>query len=624
MVRQLTSADLFSGAGGLTEGFRQSGFEVLASLDNWGPAAETHRRNFPSTETFHADILEFDPSEIPRVDVLIGSPPCTEFSYSNRGGHGDLALGMRFVLRFLRFVHDVKPRYWAMENVPRLAQSLPPRIHLKRLGLRGDGFIDIPVRKVLNSADYGAPQKRLRLFSGKFPVPVPTHHQVGSLDRVLGGLPWVAAQDVLRILPDPLERSAAPAEVTDPNFGFRIPVADLSDHFMDTVLTPEEVLINRKAKTDHSWYGRMAFPDRLDRPARTVMATQTGVSRETLVMEWQRKGKTVYRRPTIRECAVFQTFPITYQFWGPTAEARYRLVGNAVPPVLSGAVARAIATKAGAEVPENPVLVTRCVELPPPVTIARRREGFSLRRFPVDRKFRDHLPGSRTRGFRVDVDNVGPIGLAGAQRGFSREVPAHLRTWTARLYVGSGKHLSCIVPTFEQSIDQLAACATTVDLQKRAGRLGAELEENLALSVPDATTLQAVWAGKVARRRLGPQDLLWKLSTVVDRHFPPDRFERVLGPISPGFPRTGRTEMPVRTAAFLFAALFATEVTNRRSPGETLGSTALEQFAAQSGLVLDHGRARVELPRAGSLIADAISNRVNRESRHASTALDVT
>ncbi|MCI4342006.1 MAG: DNA cytosine methyltransferase, partial [Thermoplasmata archaeon] len=200
-MKRLTSADLFSGAGGLTEGFHQAGFEVLASLDNWGPAAETHARNYPKIEMFHADILEFEPSELPRVDVLIGSPPCTEFSYSNRGGAGDLGLGMKFVLRFLRFVHELKPRYWAMENVPRLLQSLPDRVPLRRLGLREDGFIEIPIRRVLNAADYGVPQKRLRLFSGKFPVPEPTHYGHGALDLQDGGLPWMTAKDILDVLP---------------------------------------------------------------------------------------------------------------------------------------------------------------------------------------------------------------------------------------------------------------------------------------------------------------------------------------------------------------------------------------------------------------------------------------
>ena len=221
-MRPLTSVDLFSGAGGLTEGFHQAGFQVLASLDNWRPAAETHTKNFPRTKMFHADILEFDPAELPEVDVLVGSPPCTQFSYANRGGHGDLVVGMRFVLRFLRFVHDLQPRYWAMENVPRLAQSLPHRIRLRRLGLNEDGFLDIPVRSVLNSADFGAPQKRLRLFSGKFPVPEPTHHSPQGANGSRRGPAWMTIQDVVGLLPDPLDRDRG-GNVTDPNYRFEIP-----------------------------------------------------------------------------------------------------------------------------------------------------------------------------------------------------------------------------------------------------------------------------------------------------------------------------------------------------------------------------------------------------------------
>ena len=604
-MKRLTSVDLFSGAGGFTEGFHQAGYEVLASLDNWGPAAETHLRNFPDTEMFHADILEFEPSELPRVDVLVGSPPCTQFSYANKGGAGNLKLGMKLVLRFLRFVHDMKPRYWAMENVPRLLQTLPPRVHLRRLGLKEDGFLDIPVRKILNSADFGAPQKRLRLFSGRFPVPPPTHYGPGALDTFEGGLPWKTVQDVLDILPDPLRRESAEMEVTDPNYGFKIPVDELSDHFMDTTLTPEEVQINRKAKVDHSWYGRMAFPDPTCRPARTVMATQTGVSRETLVLEWQGSGRKVYRRPTIRETAVFQTFPITFQFWGRTAESRYKLVGNAVPPVLAAAVARAIAVKSGTPVPDLPIVTRRNPDLPHPVVVARRRDGFNSRRFPMDRKFRDHLPGSRFRGFRVDIDNATLDPVDAKDKGVTSG-RRHFRTWVARLYVGSGKHLTSVVPTFEQSIDQVATCVTTADQRRRAERFAADLERNIAPLLPDATTLQAAWAGKIIRRDLGPQNVLWKLSELVDRHFPPQMFDEEVGSISPSFPKTGRREMPVRTSAFLLAARFATEVINLKAPGSTLGRKGLEEFASRTGQPIEDIMPSNEPPRVGVMMADAI------------------
>lgn len=114
----LSCADLFCGAGGFSEGFRQAGFRVTNALDIWAPAVLTHEKNQPETEAIRADILSFDPERLGPVDVLIGSPPCTEFSFANRGGNGDVEAGMRLVYRFLRFVYELRPRWWVMENVP--------------------------------------------------------------------------------------------------------------------------------------------------------------------------------------------------------------------------------------------------------------------------------------------------------------------------------------------------------------------------------------------------------------------------------------------------------------------------------------------------------------------------
>ncbi|EQD73581.1 C-5 cytosine-specific DNA methylase, partial [mine drainage metagenome] len=299
--------------------------------------------------------------------------------------------------------------------------------------------------------------------------------------------------------------------VPDPNYGFHIPAEELSDHFMDTVLTDEEVQINRKSKVDHSWYGRMPFPDPVDRPARTVMATQTGVSRETLVLEWEREGSKVYRRPTIREAASFQTFPITYQFWGRTAETRYKLVGNAVPPVLAGAVARAIARKMGRPSPAAPIVTTHTTLRPPPVKVSRRRDGTALQRYPADRKFRDHLPGSRSRGFRVDLDNLGGDEAFGKRAG-----GPHPIVWTARLYAGSGKHLARVTLTLDQALEQFNSCLLTEDQVKRARRFRTELEEKVGPALPDSRSLQEVWAGGGPQGRNGPVQVLSRLARAVD------------------------------------------------------------------------------------------------------------
>ena len=145
-----------------------------------------------------------------------------------------------------------------------------------------------------------------------------------------------------------------------------------------------------------------------------------------------------------------------------------------------------------------------------------------------------------------------------------------------------------------------------------------ELERRIAPSAPDATTLQAAWAGKIQRKGLGPQDLLWRLSEIVDKHFPPSRFEGVMGPIAPSFQRIGRSEMPVRTAAFLLAARFATEVIDRKAPGSTAGLHALDLYLEQGGIQIQVERRKAQIPSARSMLGEAICARGSKR-----TVLDV-
>ncbi|MBM4434341.1 MAG: DNA cytosine methyltransferase, partial [Chloroflexi bacterium] len=369
----LTCADLFCGAGGFSEGFRQAGFRVTKALDIWAPAVLTHERNHPDTEAIRGDILAYAPERLGPVDVLIGSPPCTEFSFANRGGGGDIEEGLRLVYRFLRFVHELRPRWWAMENVPRVLEYLPDEVPLRKLGIDKRGSLPIPTRAVLTSADFGTPQLRRRAFSGDFPLPETTHSEAGSG----GSERWRTLRDVVAGLPDPLRpawkvaasggdlateggevasrRERAGSTAIDPLYGFELPLEELTDHFSkDLLLSEEEVRENRKAKEDHSWYGRMAFPDELDRPARTVMATNLRVSRETTVIPAGRHG---FRRLSVREASSVQGFPITYQWWGRSTPLKYKLVGNAVAPPVAFAVARGIARAARATVRERPYVI---------------------------------------------------------------------------------------------------------------------------------------------------------------------------------------------------------------------------------------------------------------------------
>ena len=142
-------ADLFCGAGGFSEGFRQMGFEISFALDHWKPAVRTFRKNHPHAEGIEEDAVCVDPSILPRVDVVIGSPPCSPFSYSNGKKQISLGLGLSLVRRFVEFVEEMRPRVWFMENVPPIKRFLdavvPPRGYntndaehgTQRRGLRG-------------------------------------------------------------------------------------------------------------------------------------------------------------------------------------------------------------------------------------------------------------------------------------------------------------------------------------------------------------------------------------------------------------------------------------------------------------------------------------------------------
>jgi DNA (cytosine-5)-methyltransferase 1 len=365
---KLKVIDLFCGAGGFSEGFRQMGFEVAYAVDNWNPAIEAHKLNQPEAETMKADIETLDPKLFldHRPDVLIGGPPCTEFSGSKRGGGGDVKKGMKLVLAFFRFVQVLKPKYWVMENVPRLLQTLPRRVRLQDMGVPEDGFFDVPRREVFNSADFGAPQKRLRLLSGRYPSPIQTHFEESTLtlDNLLYQ-PWVPMRRVIEALPNPLGRVRKGELVHDPNYDLTVKAELLEDHFFtpplykrpeDGLMTKREASRNRQQKVAHAYYGKMLFPDELDRPARTVMATQFNASRETMVIEARYKGETRYRKPTVRECASLQCYPLTYRFPAKTLTTKYKLVGNSVPVRLSSAIAKAILKEEGQRVPVEPLL----------------------------------------------------------------------------------------------------------------------------------------------------------------------------------------------------------------------------------------------------------------------------
>jgi len=154
-------ADLFCGCGGFSLGFDYlEEFELVYALDNWDVACKSYKANFPYVDVDCRDALEVDASEIPQVDVVIGGPPCQDFSIARAKGRGKFTppkrtFDTKLVDWFLKVAKEVNPRFWIMENVPPVAR-----------------FLDSKFRKeIFRMDEYGVPQIRKRMFYGIYNQP---------------------------------------------------------------------------------------------------------------------------------------------------------------------------------------------------------------------------------------------------------------------------------------------------------------------------------------------------------------------------------------------------------------------------------------------------------------------
>ena len=481
MSDKLTVGDLYCGAGGFAEGFRQAGFRVAWGLDNWGPAVMTFQKNFPSAKTLNRDILAVELRELEPVDVLIGSPPCQFFSLANKGGNGDYIHGLKFVSKFLEAVKVLKPKYWVMENVANLKPKLERALQAGSMGFAkedAERYFPIDGFCVFDASEYGAPQRRRRLFSGRFPPPK------------VSLTPKVSLGEVVHALPVPILEPARSAKevVRDPLYrGVKVRVARLADHFMDTILDGHQLASAERAKQHHIWAGRMNFPDLMGEPSRTICTSSDKSGRQAIVIPDDRLG--ALRAPTLRECASLQGFPITFQFWGSTVTAKQTLIGNAVPPPLSRAIALSIREDLGR--PYHGALKIRAPKEFPPA-VAEPKQGKPRHRFPLLRPYRSFVPGT-LRYCRVDLDNKGK-----SPRNHPAGAGQHIVRWRTVLYLGYAKDYASFeldVPIACRIAEVVAASTLDAHLSEDVvGRACREAASMFLGTVPDASTLQAVWS----------------------------------------------------------------------------------------------------------------------------------
>lgn len=528
--RRLTVSDLFCGAGGFSEGFRQMGYLVIFGLDNWQPAIDTFQFNHKNSKPIRKSILEIANNQIdsiiPDSDVIIGSPPCTFFSKSNKAGKGDVNLGMELVLKFLTIIAVKKPKYWILENVPELQNHLKNSYSFKELGLKESNKIalKIPKTRILNSADYGVAQRRKRLFCGNFQVP----ENIPDNQRTLG--------EIINALPKPSTKKLD-GYVTDPNYGFSVPKGKLSDHLYDTTLNRFEWTEAKRLKQDHSYYGRMSFPEDITKPSRTIMATKSGVSREAMILHAKQRS---YRTPTIREAGCIQSYPITYQFIGNSEETKYRLVGNSVAPLLISKLAKTILELEKLKPSYEPNPHKDFVQPKFNLNGMGRKKKSAPQR-SISSKFRMHIPFLKIKNFRVDLDNL------------SSQFATDNLIWSSSLHHGTGKESAEKMTPTNQQIRILLANHQNGERLKAFQR---ELVDRLGPRLPDPVEFQKIYCNWVKPNgHFGPNQSLNLIKELLDKHFP-DKTFRESYVSNPYTEEIEAEKIPVKIVAGLYACKY--------------------------------------------------------------------
>ncbi|MFI3264892.1 MAG: DNA cytosine methyltransferase [Rikenellaceae bacterium] len=168
--------DLFAGCGGLSLGFQQAGFEVVAAFENWKQAVDVYKQNFnhPIIPLDLSNVEDYSIFTTFSPDVIIGGPPCQDFSSAGKrdedNGRGDLTI------QYANIIKNVKPQWFVMENVERILKTNKLQEALRIFKNAGYGVS----YKVFDASLCGVPQKRKRFFLiGKY------GEQDGFLDKAL-------------------------------------------------------------------------------------------------------------------------------------------------------------------------------------------------------------------------------------------------------------------------------------------------------------------------------------------------------------------------------------------------------------------------------------------------------
>lgn len=367
--------DLFAGAGGLSLGFEQAGFDVAAAVEIDPVHCAVHEFNFPDCAVVCTDAAKVSGERIREaagledtpIDVVFGGAPCQGFSLIGHRALDDPR--NRLLAEFVRLTVELDARYFVFENV----KGLTIGNHRQLLDELIESFHETDYQvltpyQVLNAVDFGVPQDRRRLFllGAKKGLPLPTYPRNASLERTtvwqaIGDLP--DADDHRELVESDAVEGAKFGEAS----AYARVLRGLAEDSKDFSYLREWNVkrLTSSMRTDHTPLSQRRFKEtewgKVEPVSRFLKLDPDGICNTLRAGTGSDRGAFTSPRPihphnsrciTVREAARLHSYPDWFRFHA-TKWHGFRQIGNSVPPLLARAVASTLVRAIHAE-PRRP------------------------------------------------------------------------------------------------------------------------------------------------------------------------------------------------------------------------------------------------------------------------------
>jgi len=338
--------DLFCGCGGLSLGFKNEGFDIIAGIDNWQDALLTFKKNHINSKSILADLNISSADELIKnnnlgdIDIIIGGPPCQGFSIAGKRNSNDERNSL--YLKFADFLRELQPRVFVMENVPNLASIDKGRLLDKITNEFKEAGYHMNY-KIMNSSFHGVPQIRKRIFlvgtKGRNNFSFPLENDKLYASKI------ITSKEAISDLPNgTLENGTI--LTTSPRSEYQKKMRERSKNL---VFNHQITLHTEKTKQIISLVpdggNYKDLPKHLQNTRKVNIAwTRLNSKKPSFTIDTGHNHHFHYkfnRVPTVRESARIQSFPDSFVFEG-NKTSQLKQVGNAVPPLLSKSIAKQV------------------------------------------------------------------------------------------------------------------------------------------------------------------------------------------------------------------------------------------------------------------------------------------